>query len=531
MYGLTYSTHFITPETNANNITLDTNRVWMLQSGWVLYHLSDAIYYGHYYCMIPLWLHMLPSSISSNKPCHPNKHHWAACTWWHTHYTCWQMQCARARLLKYMISYTVHLLPNAIHLLANAVHPCEAPEVHYGISITLAAKCNTPLGKCSTPKWGSWSTWFHMQYTWCQMQYTSWQMQYTHVRLMKYIMAYPLHLLANAVHQSEAPETHDGLCSTPVGKCSIPKWGSWSTWFHMEYIFIAAKCSTPKWGSWNAWWPLQYTCWQMQYTQVRLLKSMTSYGVHLLPNAVNLSETPDVHDFICSTPVGKCSTPKWGSWYTWWHIQPVHLLPNAVHQSEAPEVHGFICSTLAAKCSKPKWGSWNTRWPLQYTSWQQCTQVRLLKYMISYAVHLLSNAVHPREAPDVHDGICRTPKWDSWCTWWHMHYTCCQMQYTKVRILKHMMASAVHQLANAAHPNEAPEVHDLIWSTPAAKCSIPKSDSWCTWWHMQYTHVRLLKYIMAYPLHLLANAVHQSEAPEAHGFICSTLAAKCSKPK
>ena len=28
--------------------------------------------------------------------------------------------------------------------------------------------------------------------------------------------------------------------------------------------------------------------------------------------------------------------------------------------------------------------------------------------MIAYAVHLMTNTVHPSEAPDVHDGICST---------------------------------------------------------------------------------------------------------------------------
>ena len=32
--------------------------------------------------------------------------------------------------------------------------------------------------------------------------------------------------------------------------------------------------------------------------------------VHLQANAVHLSEIPNVHDGICSTPVGKYSTPS-----------------------------------------------------------------------------------------------------------------------------------------------------------------------------------------------------------------------------
>ena len=37
------------------------------------------------------------------------------------------------------------------------------------------------------------------------------------------MMASAVHLMANAVHKSEAPEVHDDLCSTLDGKCSTPK--------------------------------------------------------------------------------------------------------------------------------------------------------------------------------------------------------------------------------------------------------------------------------------------------------------------
>ena len=45
------------------------------------------------------------------------------------------------------------------------------------------------------------------------------------------MIGYAVHLMANAVHPSEAPEVHpvlflmldDGLCSTLDGKCSTPK--------------------------------------------------------------------------------------------------------------------------------------------------------------------------------------------------------------------------------------------------------------------------------------------------------------------
>ena len=30
------------------------------------------------------------------------------------------------------------------------------------------------------------------------------------------MMAYAVHLMANAVHSSELPDVHDGICGTPV---------------------------------------------------------------------------------------------------------------------------------------------------------------------------------------------------------------------------------------------------------------------------------------------------------------------------
>ena len=43
------------------------------------------------------------------------------------------------------------------------------------------------------------------------------------------MMTYAVHLMANAVHPSEAPDVHDGLCSAldvkssaPAGKCRTP---------------------------------------------------------------------------------------------------------------------------------------------------------------------------------------------------------------------------------------------------------------------------------------------------------------------
>ena len=111
---------------------------------------------------------------------------------------------------------------------------------------------------------------------WWPLQYTWWQMQYIQVKLLMYMMAYSVHLLgytvhhvrllmANAVHQSEAPEVHPSV---------VPD---------------------------VRWWPLQYTWWQMQYTQVRILKCTPVLFLML-------------DDGLCITLVGKCSTPKWGSW-------------------------------------------------------------------------------------------------------------------------------------------------------------------------------------------------------------------------
>ena len=109
-------------------------------------------------------------------------------------------------------------------------------------------------------------------------------------------------------------------------------------------------------------------------------------NAHLMTNAVHPSEASDVHDGICSTPVGKYSTPS-------------ELL-----------MHMIICSTLygkssalAGKCSTP---------------------MRLLMNMIRYVVHLIANAVHLSGAPDA---LC-------------------------------MIVSTVHLMANAVHQRWAPEV-------------------------------------------------------------------------
>ena len=62
-------------------------------------------------------------------------------------------------------------------------------------------------------------------------------------------------------------------------------------------------------------------------------------------------------------------------------------MANVVHPGEAPEVPDGLCSTLDVKCSTP---------------------VRLLKYLMVSAVHLMTNVVHPCVAPEVHDGLCST---------------------------------------------------------------------------------------------------------------------------
>ena len=64
---------------------------------------------------------------------------------------------------------------------------------------------------------------------------------------------------------------------------------------------------------------------------------MMAYAVHLIAKAVYPSEVPDdVHDNLCSTLNLE---------------NAVHLLPNAVHLSKSPDVHDGICSTTVGKYS------------------------------------------------------------------------------------------------------------------------------------------------------------------------------------
>ena len=60
--------------------------------------------------------------------------------------------------------------------------------------------------------------------------------------------------------------------------------------------------------------------------------------------------------------------------------------------------------------------------------------------------------------------------------------------YTQARLLVNMMADAIHLIANTVHPSGAPNVLCMIVST----------------------------------VNFMANAVHPSEAPDVHDGICST---------
>ena len=51
-------------------------------------------------------------------------------------------------------------------------------------------------------------------------------------------------------------------------------------------------------------------------------------------------------DGICSTPVGKYSTPSEAPDVLYVTVSTFHLVANAVHPSRAPEVQHGLCSTL-----------------------------------------------------------------------------------------------------------------------------------------------------------------------------------------
>ena len=60
-----------------------------------------------------------------------------------------------------------------------------------------------------------------------------------------------------------------------------------------------------------------------------------------------------------------------------------------------------------------------------------------------------------------------------------------------------MMASAVHLMANVVHPSEAPEVH------PSVVPDVRWRPLQYTWWLMNYTQVKLLMFLIASAVHLI----------------------------
>ena len=75
-------------------------------------------------------------------------------------------------------------------------------------------------------------------------------------------------------------------------------------------------------------------------------------------------------------------------------LSSVHLMENAVQPSEAPDVHDGICSTPSGKYSTPS-ETPDLRQDMQYT------QVELLKYSMASAVHFMVIIVHPSVVLDV----------------------------------------------------------------------------------------------------------------------------------
>ena len=90
------------------------------------------------------------------------------------------------------------------------------------------------------------------------------------------------------------------------------------------------------------------------------------------------------------------------------------------------------------------------------------------------------------------------------------------MQYTQVKLLKYMMASAAHLMTNAVHPSEAPNVHDGIFTTLDGKCGTPSDAS--------DVHDGICSTSVG-------NYSTPSEAPDLHDRTYSTLDGKCSTPK
>ena len=99
------------------------------------------------------------------------------------------------------------------------------------------------------------------------------------------MMASAVHLLENAVHPSEAPEEHDGLCSTLDVKYSTPS----EPHEILDGNLMTANVVHPG-----------------EAPEVNDGLCSTLAGKCSTP-----SEAPDVHDDIYSTPVGKCNCGSW----------------------------------------------------------------------------------------------------------------------------------------------------------------------------------------------------------------------------
>ena len=76
-----------------------------------------------------------------------------------------------------------------------------------------------------------------------------------------------------------------------------------------------------------------------------------------------------------------------------------------------------------------------------------------------------------------------------------------------MKLLIHMTGYADHLMAKAVHPSEAPKVHLMANAVRPSEASD---------YMLAYTvhHVRLLIYMIGH--YLMANAVHPSEASEVH---------------
>ena len=143
------------------------------------------------------------------------------------------------------------------------------------------------------------------------------------------------------------------------------QWERWQDALVDKLVIVYIR-SREKGSVTKCWIPMKS---QASWTDGRKPGSLLCDRIHSTfdDNAVHRSEAPEVHDGICSTLDGKCSTPMRLLMYMMaYAAQPAHLLANTVHQ------------------------------------------VRFLIYMMGYAVHLMANAVHPREAPEVHHDLCST---------------------------------------------------------------------------------------------------------------------------